>query len=153
MAGLLLYSLQILVCLQRTVNRITFVFNSKVSKTELCVVSFFTLTLVLHAGHTAIICSFFFFSTYRPIGGVLLRVTAAMAGAVCGQTLPVVVKAQTISRFAEPLFQELLLFFFFCCHSLGCTLFLKKQTAKSMEVKQNRPVKEKVWRKWNERKK
>lgn len=34
----------------------------------------------------------------------LLRVTAAMACAVCGQTLPVVVKAQTISRSAGPLF-------------------------------------------------
>lgn len=86
-------------------------------------VSVFTLALVLHAGHTAIICSFFFFSTYRPIGGVLLRVTAAMAGAVCGQTLPVVVKAQTISRFAEPLFQALSLslsFFFFFSSATHC---------------------------------
>lgn len=33
----------------------------------------------------------------RSISALLPRVTAAMAGALCGQTLPVVVKAQTIS--------------------------------------------------------
>lgn len=51
--------------------------------------------------------SFFSPSTYRPISAALLRVTTAMAGAVCGQTLPVVVKAQTISCSAGPLFLPL----------------------------------------------
>lgn len=44
----------------------------------------------------------FFPSACCSISAVLLRVTAAMAGAVCGQTLPVVVKAHTISRSDGP---------------------------------------------------
>lgn len=52
------------------------------------------------------------------IGAVLLRVTVAMAGAVCGQTLPVVVKAQTISRSAWPLFLSLSFFSAAYCTAL-----------------------------------
>ena len=68
----------------------------------------YSLTPAPHAEHIGFTCSlfflfFFFCSAYRSISAVLLRVTAAMAGAVCGQTLPVVVKAQTISRSTGPL--------------------------------------------------
>lgn len=50
---------------------------------------------------------FFSPSACHSISAVLLRVTAAIAGAVCGQTLPVVVKALTISRSDRPLFLSL----------------------------------------------
>lgn len=53
------------------------------------------------------LCLFFFSSSPPPacrsISAVLLRVTAAMAGAICGQTLSIAVKAQTISCSAGPL--------------------------------------------------
>lgn len=81
--------------------------------------------------------SSFFCSACRSISAVLLRVTAAMAGAVCGQTLPVVVKAQTISRSAGPLFLSLSLFL---CRLLYCTDRESEEgrgqeSVKSMEVK------------------
>lgn len=67
----------------------------------------YSLTPAPHAEHISFTCSFFFLfffgSACRSISAVLLWVTAAMAGAVCGQTLPVVVKAQTISRSTGPL--------------------------------------------------
>lgn len=69
------------------------------------------LTPAPYAEHTVCMCSFFsstsFFSACRSLSAVLLRVTTLMAGAVCGQMLPVVVKAQTISRFDEFLFPSL----------------------------------------------
>lgn len=51
---------------------------------------------------------FLFPSECRSFSALLPRVTTAMAGALCGQRLPVVVKAQTISRSDRPLFQLLL---------------------------------------------
>lgn len=52
----------------------------------------------------------FLLSKCRSFSTLLLRVTTAMAGALCGQTLPVVVRAQTISRSDGPLS----ICYFFC---------------------------------------
>lgn len=54
-------------------------------------------------------------SASRSISAVLLRVTAAMAGAVCGQTLPVVVKKHRPFHALLDLSLALLLSFFFLC--------------------------------------
>lgn len=75
------------------------------------------LTPASHAEHTVCTCSFFscfFPSACRSLSAALLRVTMIMAGAVCGQMLPVVVKAQTISRSDGFLFLPLSLSLSFC---------------------------------------
>lgn len=75
-------------------------------------------------------------SACHSIRAVLLRVTAAMAGAVCGQTLPVVVKAQTISRSAGPLS---LCFFFlsaaYCIVMMECKGEREGETEKDKSMK------------------
>lgn len=80
------------------------------------------LTPASHAEHTVCTCSFFscfFPSACRSLSAALLRVTMIMAGAVCGQMLPVVVKAQTISRSDGFLFLPLSLSLFLCATYCG----------------------------------